>query len=92
MKKKNNLIAKNNSSRKLSVDQNFISKIDFENFKYEIKSMLNESVITDLNSLEDNYDNSNFIKLLKEGYSKKTIYNVFEYLKKQESTISINNF
>ena len=46
---------------------------DLEVLKCEIKSILNESIITDLNSLNNHIDNNNFIKLLNEGYTKKTI-------------------
>ena len=90
--KKINSIVKENNSDKLSIEQNFVSKNDLETFKHEIKSILNESIITDLHSLNNNIDNSNFIKLIKEGYSKKTINNVFEYLNKIESPTSVNNF
>ena len=82
----------NNNVDDLSVEQNFISKKDLENFKYEIKSILNESIITDLTSLNSDVDNTNFIKLLKEGYSKQTINSVFEHLNKKEISRSISNF
>ncbi len=87
-----NQITKNDNNDKLSDKQNFVSKEDLENFKCEIKSILNESIFTDLASLNGNIDNTNFIKLLKEGYSKKTINSVFEYLIKKESSKSKNNF
>ena len=85
-------IIKNNEKNNLSVKQNFISKKDLENFKCEIKSILNDSIITDLTSLNSQIENTNFIKLLREGYSKKTINNVFEHLYKNEISRSINNF
>ena len=72
--------------------ENFISKKDLEIFKCEIKSILNESIITDLNSLNNHIDDNNFIKLLNEGYSKKTINSIFENLNKKETSRSINNF
>ena len=87
-----NSIIKNNNDNDLSVEQNFISKNDLEIFKCEIKSILNDSIITDLTSLNSHIDNTNFIKLLKEGYSKKTINNVFEHLNKKEISRSISNF
>ena len=88
----NNSIIKNNKENYLSIEQNFISKKDLENFKYEIKSILNDSIITDLTSLNSHIDNTNFVKLLKEGYSKQTINNVFEHLNKKEISKSISNF
>ena len=87
-----NAVIKNNNNEKLTVEENFISKKDFEIFKYEIKSILNESIITDLNSLNNHIDDNNFIKLLNEGYSKKTINSIFENLNKKETSRSINNF
>ena len=87
-----NSIIKKNNDNDLSVEQNFISRNDLENFKCEIKSILNNSIITDLTSLNSDIDNTNFIKLLKEGYSKKTINNVFEHLNKKEISRSISNF
>ena len=71
-KNKNNTITKNNNNDLLSLEQNLISKKDLETFKCEIKAILNESIITDLTSLNSHIDDTNFIKLLKEGYSKKT--------------------
>ncbi len=85
-----NSIMKNNDE--LSVEQNYISMKDLENFKSEIKSILDNSIITDLTSLNSHIDNTNFIKLLKEGYSKKTVNNVFENLNKKEISRSISNF
>lgn len=85
-------IVNKNNNNNLSVEQSFISKKDFENFKLEIRSILNESIITDLNSLNSHIHDTNFIKLLKEGYSKKTINNVFEHLSKKEISRSISNF
>ena len=73
-------------------EQNFISKKELENFKSEIKSILNQSIITDLSSLNSHINDTNFIKLLKEGYSKKTINNVFEHIDRKEITKSISNF
>ncbi len=87
-----NNVIKNNDNEKLTVEKNFISKKDFEIFKYEIKSILNESIITDLNSLNNHIDDNNFIKLLNEGYSKKTINSIFEKLNKKETSRSIDNF
>ena len=72
--------------------KNLISKTEFEDFKTEIKSILNDSIMTDLNSLNNNIDNSYFIKLLKKGYSKKTINSVFNSLSEQEKPKSIMNF
>ena len=88
----NKSIVHKNNNNNLSVEQSFISKKDFENFKLEIRSILNESIITDLNSLNSHIHDTNFIKLLKEGYSKKTINNVFEHLSKKEISKSISNF
>ena len=88
----NSSTIKNNNDSDLSIEQNFISKKDLENFKHEIKSILNDSIITDLTSLNSHIDNTNFVKLLKEGYSKQTINNVFEQLNKQEISRSISNF
>ena len=88
----NSSTIKNNNDSNLSIEQNFISKKDLENFKHEIKSILNDSIITDLTSLNSHIDNTNFVKLLKEGYSKQTINNVFEHLNKQEISRSISNF
>ena len=85
-------IIKNNNQTILPSEQNFISKEELENFKCEIKSILNQSIIADLTSLNGHINDTNFIKLLKEGYSKKTINNVFEHLNKKEMTKSINNF
>ncbi len=85
-----NPIIKNNNND--TDEKNFIFKKDFENFKHEIKSILNESIIADLTSLNSNIDNTNFIRLLKKGYSKKTINTVFEYLSKKEISKSISNF
>ena len=87
-----NSTIKNNSNDDLSIEQNFISKKDLENFKFEIKSILNQSIITDLTSLNNHIEDTDFIKLLKEGYSKKTINNVFENLNKKDISRSINNF
>ena len=89
---KNNSMIKNKHDNNFSAEQNFISKNDLENFKCEIKSILKDSIITDLTSLNSNIDNTNFIKLLKEGYSKQTINNVFEHLNKKENSRSISNF
>ena len=87
-----NTVIKNNDNEQLTVKENFISKKDLEIFKCEIKSILNESIITDLNSLNNHIDDNNFIKLLNEGYSKKTINSIFENLNKKETSRSINNF
>ena len=87
-----NTVNKNNEKEKLTAEENFISKKDLEIFKCEIKSILNESIITDLNSLNNHIDDNNFIKLLNEGYSKKTINSIFENLNKKETSRSINNF
>ncbi len=87
-----NTVIKNNNNEKLTVNENFVSKKDLEIFKCEIKSILNESIITDLNSLNNHIDDNNFIKLLNEGYSKKTINSIFENLNKKETSRSINNF
>ena len=87
-----NSVVKDNNNDKLSFEQNFISKKELENFKCEIKSILNESIITDLTSLNSDIDNTNFIKLLKEGYSKQTINNIFEHLNTKEISRSISNF
>ena len=87
-----NTVIKNKNNEKLTVEENFISKKDLEIFKCEIKSILNESIITDLNSLNNHIDDNNFIKLLNEGYSKKTINSIFENLNKKETSRSINNF
>ena len=88
----NSSVIKNNNDNDFSIEQNLTSKKDLENFKHEIKSILNDSIITDLNSLNSNIDNTNFVKLLKEGYSKKTINNIFEHLNKKEISRSISNF
>ena len=90
--KKINPFIKNRNGDKLLVEQNFISAKDFENFKHEIKSILDKSIITDLISLNSHIDDTNFLKLLKKGYSKKTINNVFENLNKKELPRSIDNF
>ena len=87
-----NTVIKNKNNEKLIIEENFISKKDLEIFKCEIKSILNESIITDLNSLNNHIDDNNFIKLLNEGYSKKTINSIFENLNKKETSRSINNF
>ncbi|MFL2821930.1 MAG: hypothetical protein EVA21_02785 [Alphaproteobacteria bacterium] len=87
-----NTVIKNKNNEKLIGEENFVSKKDLEVFKCEIKSILNESIITDLNSLNNHIDDNNFIKLLNEGYSKKTINSVFENLNKKETSRSINNF
>ncbi len=81
-----------NNNEKLLVEKNFVSKKDLEIFKCEIKSILNETIITDLNSLNNHIDDNNFIKLLNEGFSKKTINSIFEHLNKKETSKSINNF
>ena len=85
-------IVKNDSDDKSAINQKFVSKIDLENFKHEIKSILNTSIITDLSSLNSNIDNTDFIRLLKEGYSKQTINSVFEESDKKEISRSKNNF
>ena len=90
--KKVNSVIKNDNNDELSIKQNFISKKDLEHFKCEIKSILNQSIITDLTSLNSHIDDSNFIKLLKEGYSKNTINNVFKHLNKKNISRSISNF
>ena len=90
--KKINPPIKNNNDDKLLVEQNLISTVDFENFKHEIKSILDNSIIADLTSLNSHIDDTNFIKLLKKGYSKKTINNIFQNLNKKELPRSINNF
>ncbi len=87
-----NTVIKNNNNEKPTFEKNFISKKDLEIFKCEIKSILNESIITDLNSLNNHIDDNNFIKLLNQGYSKKTINSIFENLNKKETSRSINNF
>ena len=90
--KKINSPIKNKNDDKLLVEQNLISTVEFENFKYEIKSILDNSIIADLTSLNSHIDDTNFIKLLKKGYSKKTINNIFQNLNKKELPRSINNF
>ena len=90
--KKINPPIKNKNDDKLLVEQNLISTVDFENFKHEIKSILDNSIIADLTSLNSHIDDTNFIKLLKKGYSKKTINNIFQNLNKKELPRSINNF
>ena len=87
-----NAVIKNNNNEKLTVEENFISKKDLEIFKSEVKSILNESIITDLNSINNHMDDNNFIKLLNEGYSKKTVNSIFENLNKKEASRSIDNF
>ncbi len=90
--KKINSPIKNKNDDKLLVEQNLISTVEFENFKHEIKSILDNSIIADLTSLNSHIDDTNFIKLLKKGYSKKTINNIFQNLNKKELPRSINNF
>ncbi len=90
--KKINTPIKNKNDEKLLIEKNLISKVDFENFKHEIKSILNNSIIADLTSLNSHIDDTNFIKLLKKGYSKNTINNIFQNLNKKELPRSINNF
>ena len=90
--KKINPPIKNKNDDKLLVEQNLISTVDFENFKHEIKSILDNSIIADLTSLNSHIDDTNFIKLLKKGYSKKTINIIFQNLNKKELPRSINNF
>lgn len=87
-----NNVNKNKNNEKLTGEENFVSKRDLEVLKCEIKSILNESIITDLNSLNNHIDDNNFIKLLNEGYTKKTINSIFEHLNKIETSRSINNF
>ena len=65
-----NSVIKNDNNDELSTEQNFISKKDLEQFKCEIKSILNQSIITDLTSLNSHIDDSNFIKLLKKVIQK----------------------
>lgn len=90
--KKINPPIKNKNDDKLLDEKNSISMSDFENFKHEIKSILDKSIIADLTSLNSHIDDTNFIKLLKKGYSKKTINNIFEYLNKKELPRTIHNF
>ena len=85
-------IIKHNNNDKLSIEQNSISKKDLENFKSEIKSILNQSIITDLTSFNSHIDDTNFVKLLKEGYSKKTINSIFDHLNKKDVSRSKSNF
>ena len=87
-----NTVIKNKNNEKLTGEENFVTKKALEVFKCEIKSILNESIITDLNSLNNHIDDNNFIKLLNEGYSKKTINSIFENLHKKETSRSIDNF
>ena len=90
--KKINPPIKNKNDDKLLDEKKSISIVDFENFKHEIKSILDKSIITDLASLNSHIDDTNFIKLLKKGYSKKTINNIFEHLNEKELPRSIHNF
>ena len=83
---------KNKNDDKLLDEKKSISIADFENFKHEIKSILDKSIIADLTSLNSHIDDTNFIKLLKKGYSKKTVNNIFQNLNKKELPRSINNF
>ena len=92
IKYSNNDNIKYSNNDKLLLEKNFVSKNDLENFKCDIKSILNESIITDLSSLNSHINDTNFIKLLKKGYSKKTVNNVFECLNKKEISRSISNF
>ena len=85
-------IVKHKNNDELSIEQNFISKKDLENFKSEIKSILNQSIITDLTSFNSHIDDTNFVKLLKEGYSKKTINSIFDHLNKKDISRSKSNF
>ncbi len=85
-------IIKHNNNDELSIEQNSISKKDLENFKSEIRSILNQSIITDLTSLNSHIDDTNFVKLLKEGYSKKTINSIFDHLNKKDISRSKSNF
>ena len=62
---------KNKNDDKLLDEKKSISIADFENFKHEIKSILDKSIIADLTSLNSHIDDTNFIKLLKKGYSKR---------------------
>ena len=87
-----NPIVKNDNNDNASINNKFISKIDLEKFKHEIKSVLNTSIITDLSSFNSNMNNTDFIRLLKEGYSKPTINRVFEELNQKELPRSKNNF
>ena len=90
--KKISSIIKHNNNDELSIEQNSISKKDLENFKSEIKSILNQSIITDLTSFNSHIDDTNFVKLLKEGYSKKTINSIFDHLNKKDISRSKSNF
>jgi len=90
--KKINHTINNKNDDKLLDEKNSISMADFDNFKSEIKSILDKSIITDITSLNSHISDTNFIKLLKKGYSKKTINNIFEHLNEQELPRSINNF
>ena len=53
---------------------------------------MDKSIIADFTSLNSHIDDTNFIKLLKKGYSKKTINNIFEHLNEKELSRSIHNF
>ncbi len=67
-------------------------KNELENFKNELHNLLKDMVLTDINSISNSYDKSCFIKLIKQGFSKKIINSTFLKLDNQESPKTDLNF
>ena len=67
-----------NKFDKYEIKQNEVNKNNntsdiLENFKNEIKNLLNDIILSDLSSINSNLEDNEFIKLLQNGYSKKLL-------------------
>ena len=85
------------SNDKYEIKQNEAEKNNntsdiLENFKNEIKNLLSDIILSDLSSINSNLEDNEFIKLLQNGYSKKTVNSIFNEINKLEKPKSVINF
>ena len=73
--------SKKNDQEKLLISENKINdhnyKVEFEDFKNELHNLFKNMVITDINSVSNNYDKSCFMKLMRQGFTKNIINSIF---------------
>ena len=76
---------KNDNKEEITIDA-------FNNFKKEINNLLENMIITDSSTVSNSYDKSNFLKLIKKGYSRNVIHNMFTNLENLEKAKNEINF
>ena len=84
-KKVNNHINDNGNKELITLDI-------LNNFKKEINNLLENMIITDTSTVSNSYDKSNFLKLIKKGYSRNIVHSVFTNLENLDKAKNDKNF